>query len=244
MLKDHQDAWGHLMYDYLQGKEVTGFDEDDDGHVRVRAGTWYFFTEYREWPPFERTAIKYARGRILDIGCAAGRHSIYLQEKGLDVLGIDISPLAIEVCKARGLRNAKVMSVNQVNSSIGRFDTVLLIGGNFFMLGNPERAKRLLKKLGRMTSMDGRIIANSLDHYRWEDPLNISRRELNRQRGRMPGQRRSRVCYKEYATPWMDWLFVSKDEMQDILKGTPWSVKRFIDSETASYIAIIDKKKA
>jgi hypothetical protein len=42
----------------------------------------------------------------------------------------------------------------------------------------------------------------------------------------------------------MDWLFVSKDEMQDILKGTPWSVKRFIDSETASYIVIMDKIKS
>jgi SAM-dependent methyltransferase len=244
MLKDHEDAWGHLMYDHLQGEEAIGFDEDERGFTAVRAGTWFFFTEYKEWPSFEKTAIKYARGKILDIGCAAGRHSIYLQEKGLDVLGIDISPLAIEVCKARGLRNAKVMALNQVSSSIGMFDTILLIGGNFFMLGNPERAKRLLKRLDGITSKRGRIIAHTLDPYRSEEPGDVRANELNRQRGRRPGQRRGRVCYKEYATPWMDWLFVSQDEMQNIVKGTPWRVKRFIDSERGRYVAIIDKIKS
>jgi 2-polyprenyl-3-methyl-5-hydroxy-6-metoxy-1,4-benzoquinol methylase len=43
-------------------------------------------------------AMQFVKGRVLDVGCGEGRHSLYLQEKWFDVLGIDISPLAIKVC--------------------------------------------------------------------------------------------------------------------------------------------------
>ncbi|HDO42228.1 MAG TPA: methyltransferase domain-containing protein [Candidatus Bathyarchaeota archaeon] len=57
----------------------------------------------------EQEAMKFIRGRVLDIGCGAGRHSIYLQNKGFNVIGIDISPLAIKVCRLRGLKKAEII---------------------------------------------------------------------------------------------------------------------------------------
>jgi 2-polyprenyl-3-methyl-5-hydroxy-6-metoxy-1,4-benzoquinol methylase len=46
--------------------------------------------------------MQFVKGRVLDVGCGAGRHSLYLQEKGFDVLGTDISPLASESASLGG----------------------------------------------------------------------------------------------------------------------------------------------
>jgi len=187
--------------------------------------------------------MRYATGRVLDIGSGAGRHLLYLQGKGLDVLGIDNSPLAIEVCRLRGIKNAEVISINQISSKLGIFDTVLMMGNNFGLFGSFEGARRLLKRLSRITSKNSRIIAVSNDVYDTENPDHLSYQKLNRNRGRMAGQIKLRVRYKKYVTPWLDYLLVSKEEMENILDGTDWKVNRFIDSEGSVYAVIIDKKR-
>lgn len=246
-MKDEQDAFGHEIYDYLKNErrrgEIVEVVERDDGYIDVSGGTKVYFSEYKDWPPHEKKAIRHAKGRVLDIGSGAGRHSLYLQGKGLEVLGIDNSPLAIEVCKLRGLRNTQVLSISQINSKLGVFDTILMLGNNFGLFGSFKGTRRLLKKLSKITSGNGRIIAESNDVYKTETPEHLSYHELNRERGRMAGQIKLRVRYKKYATPWFDYLMVSKEEMENILDGTDWEVNKFIESDGSVYIAIIDKKK-
>ena len=58
----------------------------------------------------------------------------------------------------------------------------------------------------------------------------------------MSGQVRIRVRYKKYATPYFDYLMVSKEEMKKILKDTGWKIKKFISEKDAMYIAIIEKE--
>jgi SAM-dependent methyltransferase len=241
MLLDHQDAYGHAVHDFL--KEGTGYEivERDDGFFDVSSGPSFYFTEYDEWPAHEREAMSYVRGRVLDIGCGAGRHSLYLQRRGHDVLGIDISPLAIEVCRQRGLREARVMSITQASSRLGVFDTILMLGNNFGLFGSFKRARWLLARFRGMTSREGRIIAESNDPYGTDVPEHLAYHEFNRERRRMPGQVRIRVRYRRYVTPWFDYLMVSQEEMQKILKGTGWQVNRFIESSGSTYIAVIDK---
>lgn len=244
MLKDYQDAFGHGIHDYFKDKGGEGeIVERDDGYIDVSGGPKAYFTEYKDWAPMERKAMRYARGRVLDIGSGAARHSLYLQGKGLEVLGIDNSPLAIEVCKLRGLRNAKVVPISQISSKLGVFDTVLMLGNNFGLFGSFEGARRLLKKLSRITSENGRIIASTNDVYKTDNPVHLSYHEFNRKRGRMAGQLRLRVRYQKYATPWFDYLIVSKEEMENILEGTGWEINKVIDSDGTMYIAIIDKVK-
>ena len=224
-LKDYQDACGHEMCDYLAGKRSFEIVERDDGYFDLSGGAKTYFSEYKDWPLHEKKAIRYIRGRVLDIGCGAGRHLLYLQQKGFDVMGIDISPLAIEICKRRlENENVKVRSITQLT---GSFDTILMLC--FGLFGSADRAKKLLRKIYRMTSKDGRIIAENNDPYKTEIKEHLDYHKLNETRGRMPGQLRIRVRYKKYVTPWFDYLVVSKQET--ILKGTGWTVKRFLDSD-------------
>ena len=242
MLTDKQDALGHFFYDYFTKKAGQDIIERDDGLIDTDMGEVYF-GEYKSWTQSERKAMRFARGRILDIGSGAGRHSLYLQGKGLEVLGIDNSPLAIKVCKLRGLRNAQVVPINQISSKLGIFDTVIMLGNNFGLFGSYEGAKRLLKKLGGITSEEGRIITSTRDVYKTDDRNHLSYHRLNRKRGRMAGQLRMRVRYEKYATPWFDYLMVSKEELENILDGTGWKVNRYIDHDSSLYMAIIDKVK-
>jgi hypothetical protein len=242
VLRDDQDAYGHALRDALQGKHSYEILERDDGHIGVIGHTGLYFNDHDVWPPHERKAIRYARGRVLDIGCGAGRFTLHLQRKGFEATGIDNSPLSISVCRERGLKNVKVLSVTQISSRLGTFDTILLFGGTFGLLANVRRARWLLRKLHKMTSRTGRIIAQSCDPHQMASPQQRSRHRANVRRGKLPGQLRMRIRYKTYATPWQEWVVVSKTEMAKLLTGTGWKVRRFIDSRTSSYIAIIEKE--
>ena len=242
-MKDYQDAYGHEIYDYLEGKNNFEIVERDDGFIDVSGGSKVYFSPYKDWPPHVRKAMRYVRGRVLDIGCGAGRHSLYLQGKGFDVLGIDISPLAVKVSKASGLKKTRLMSITQVSSKLGKFDTLLMMGNNFGLFGGFKRARWLLRRFHKMTGEGARIIAQSNNPYETTEPFHLQYHEFNRNRGRMPGQLRIRIRYKKYVTPWFDYLIVSKDEMRGILEGTGWGIKRFIDSGGSIYIAVIEKER-
>jgi len=243
-VNDAHDAFGHALSDYLHG-EGRGYEvvERDDSYVDISGGREQFLAEYRDWPARHRQAVRLARGRVLDIGCGAGRHALYLQSRGLDVLGVDVSPLAVAVCRRRGLRHVRILSIGSVGPTLGTFGTVLMLGNNFGLFGNRERARRLLARLHAITDPDARILAESLDPHETDNPAHRAYHRANRRRGRLPGQVRIRVRYRRYATPWFDYLLVSRDEMRAILRGTGWTATRFLPPRGPLYVALITKAR-
>ena len=229
------------MWATYNGKPTFEIVERDDGNISLSRGPGVYFTNYEEWPAIEKKAMVYVKGRVLDIGCGAGRHSLYLQEKGFDILGIDSSPLAIKICKLRGLKKAETLSIEEVTPDLGTFSTILLLGNNFGLLGNPKKAQRLLQRFYKTTSKNALIIAETIDPYKTTNPVNLEYHEFNRKRGRMSGQLRIRIRFRKYATKWFDYLLASKEEIKQILIGTAWKVKEFLDSGDSYYIAIIEK---
>jgi SAM-dependent methyltransferase len=241
MLRDSQDAYGLELDNYAQGKGNSEIVERDDGYVDASIGPAAYFSASSDWPLHQQKALKLASGRVLDIGCGAGRHALCLQERGLDVLGIDLSPLAVEVCKRRGLRDARVLSVTQVDGKLGVFDTILMLGNNLGLLGGWKRGRWLLRRFHHVTSPQARIIAETMDPYRTTNPDHLAYHQRNRQRGRMGGQVRIRIRTGRRMTPWFDYLFVSKSELEELVRDTGWRVARYFDSPGAGYIAVLEK---
>ncbi len=244
ILSPSQDAQGLMMYNYFKGKD-DGIEiiERDDGYVDGFAGGSGYLSQYEDWPARQKTAIRFAKGRVLDIGCGGGRHSLYLQKRGHQVVGVDISPLAVRVSKLRGLRDARLTPITKLGPGLGKFDTILMLGNNFGLFANPVQARLLLRRFLRMTNPGARIIAETLDIYKRPIPPPHRRyHELNRKRGRMPGQVKIRVRYQDLATPWFDYLLASPREMREILEGTGWRVRQFIPSKGPPYIAIIEQE--
>ncbi len=117
-----------------------------------------------------------------------------------------------------------------------------MFGNNFGLFGSFENAQLILKKFSRITAPDAQIIAGTHNPYQTTEPGHLAYHQLNRRRGRMGGQLKMRVRFGKVIGEWFDYLFVSPEEMQNILKDTDWQIKDFIELEAASYFAIINKK--
>lgn len=241
MLTDQQDAYGHLIQDAVRGLDSYEVDERDDGFVGIARMADIYTAPFADWPAHHQRAMGRARGRVLDIGAGAGRHCLHLQEQGHEVLATDNSPLAVRTCRERGVKHAQVVPITALSSRFGVFDTVLMLGNNFGLFGSFSRARWLLRRFRSFTAPDARIIAESTDPYQTNAPEHVAYHRRSRQRGRMAGQIRLRIRFRTYATPWFDYLLVSKAEMERIVEGTGWRVVEYLDSSGPTYIAIIER---
>ena len=240
-LESEEDAFGHALLDAHNGLEVNEIIERDDGFVTSTSNKVYF-SSYETWSPVEQKAMLFVKGRVLDVGCGAGRHSLHLQRRGFDVIGIDVSPLALKVCRERGLKKLKLMALENISFKPESFDAILMMGNNFGLFGNLKKAKRLLTRFHRMTSKNGLIIASSNDPYKTDNPAHLQYHKMNKRKGRMSGQVRIRVRYQGYKGKWFDFLMVSKEELTQILSNTGWKVRKFLDTGASYYTAIIKKE--
>ncbi len=240
----NKDAYGQQVWAAFNGKDSYEVIERDDGFVGLSGGAKSYFAQFKDWPAWQKKAIRFAKGNVLDIGCGAGRVGLYLQKKNINVTGIDNSPLAITVCKKRGLKKVRIMPIEKIDKfKPNSLDTIIMFGNNFGLFGDFKKAKRLLKVMHRITSPDALIIAESNDPYNTANSLHLSYHRLNKKRGRMAGQLKIRVRFQNYIGEWFDYLLVSKKEMENILAGTGWKVKKYIESGKFMYVAIIEKEK-
>jgi SAM-dependent methyltransferase len=226
------DAFGQMLLDGT-GPEII---ERDDGFLdAVRMA---YFDPVVRWPAVERRALRWVRGRVLDAGVGAGRAALELQRRGRSVVGIDVSAGAVEVARARGVRDVRLLAFEDLDDSVGHFDTIVMFGNNFGLFGSPSKARCLLRRLRPLAD---RIVAGSNDPYATEDPAHRAYQERNRKRGRMPGQLRLRVRYRDLVGPWFDYLIVSPDEMAGILEDTQWRIRRLLqESGSGYYVAVLE----
>lgn len=242
-LGPEQDAFGRVLLDYLNGRtRAATIVEREDGFVESEPPGAYF-DEFRRWFPVERQALRHVRDRVLDVGVGAGRVALELQRRGHAVVAIYVSPLVARVARRRGVKTVKVMALEDVDTKLGRFDTVVMFMNNFGLFENEAKARRLLRRLHDVTGDDGRIVATSSEFARIP-PEHRTYRRRNLERGRMPGQVRFRLRYRTLRGSWFDYLFVSRREMRRLLRGTGWRVRRFVEpvGDNNLYAAVIEKE--
>lgn len=93
-------------------------------------------------------------GPVLDIGCGPGRMVRGAARLGLEVLGVDISPAAIEVARAEGLP-VLLGSVFDPMPNEGRWQTALLVDGNIGIGGD---VPAMIARCRELISPDGEIV--------------------------------------------------------------------------------------
>lgn len=243
-MKNSEDAYGqHLLAQYFSRTPTVEIIERDDNYIDTGSEPGQYYTDHKHWSAVERRAVGYAKGRVLDIGCGAGRHAIYLQEQGFDVTGIDNSPGAIKACKLRGLKKAIVRPIADIDKfKPNSFETILMLGNNFGLFGSAEGLKTTLAKMHHITTPDAQIIAGSLNPYHTSNPTHLDYHKANKKQGRMPGQIRLRVRYGKAIGEWFDYLFVSPEEMKFLVDATDWRIEKLIVPSKTWYAAIIKKR--
>lgn len=243
-MDESRDAYGLLVEEWYAGERPAEIVERDDGFIDAGRGPGSYFDPVRRWPAHERRALRWAGGRVLDIGCGPGRVALELQERGHDVVGIDVSPRAVEVARRRGVRDARVLAFEDVDDRLGAFDTVVAYGNNFGLFGSAAKSRRMLRRLAGLTSDGARILAASRDRTQTDDPDHLAYQRRNAERGRLPGQLRIRVRHRRAKTPWFDYLIATPDEMRELAEVGGWRVRRFVAGTGGDglYVGVLEKR--
>jgi SAM-dependent methyltransferase len=229
------------LADGLHDRSVLEIIERDDGFIAAGRVDRYF-DPFRKWSPLQRRAMRFVRGRVLDVGCGAGRVALYLQDRDIEVVAIDTSPGAVAVSRERGVRDVRLMALTAVNRrAIGPIDTVCLFGNNVGLLESDRCARLLFGQLADVTTSKGRILAESRNPYDTNDEGDLAYQERNRALGRLGGQVRMRIRHGHFASEWFDWLFVSADELRELVTGTGWQITRVLTDATAGYVAVLER---
>ncbi len=219
----NMDLFAEAVCQLYETGRATLRIERDDGYQDAEDISWYL-TTYSSFPAFEKRALKFARGRVLDIGCGAGRHALYLQRRGLRVTGIDVSPRLVELAQQRGVKDARVADAcRPLPFREGEFDTVVLFGNNLGICGTLPKFRRMLRELYRITSPRGRILATTRMPG-MTDPVNRSYLARNLARGRPLGQVRLRLILNGKRGAWFDLLLFSPTDLMQIASKEGWEL--------------------
>lgn len=228
-----KDLFGKAILDYQTKNNPqdliteTSISEADEMSVA------YLFRNFDEMPKIEQKALQLSKGKILDVGCGAGSHSLYLQEKGFDVVSIDISPNAIKACKLRGLKKAKIQDIMTLENE--KFDTILLLMNGTGIFGKLNKITSYLKKLKSLLNDGGQILIDSSDLIYMYDQDEEGAFEVPA--NGYYGELTFTVHYKGETEKPFDWLYLDYNTLQNAANANGFSCELVLEGDHFDYLA-------
>ncbi|MFT5245190.1 MAG: 2-polyprenyl-3-methyl-5-hydroxy-6-metoxy-1,4-benzoquinol methylase, partial [Psychroserpens sp.] len=174
----------------------------------------YLFRSYSEMPKLEQKALQLAKGNVLDVGCGSGSHSLYLQEKGLDVKAIDVSEGAVAVAKNRGVQYVEQKDIIEETET---FDTILLLMNGTGIFKEISQVSKYLNHLKSLLNPEGQILIDSSDiKYMYEDDDGGLWIDTN---ANYYGELDYFLSYKGEKEEPMKWLYIDFERLQLACEG-------------------------
>jgi len=227
--------YGQALLDYFHGDpSATIVVHRDDGLVDNLPAS-VFFREPASFSPIERAALELCRGYVLDVGAGTGCHSLALQERGVQVLAIDVSPEALQILAERGVEQYQLADVFEFQD--GRFDTLLLMMHGIGMVGDLEGLDRFLAHAHALLKPGGQLLFDSLDVRCTDNPLHLAYQEGNRQAGRYFGEIRLQFEYRGRKGPPFGWLHVDPGTLGEHAERLGWSCRVIRQEENGDNLA-------
>ncbi|MHC0439090.1 class I SAM-dependent methyltransferase [Flavobacterium sp. 3-210] len=230
-----KDLFGKAMYDFQTNNSPediiteTSISEEDEMSVA------YLFRSYEEMPKLEQKALQLSFGRILDVGCGAGSHSLSLQnDRNLDVTSIDISEKAIETCKLRGIKNPKVQNILDFREE--KFDTILLLMNGTGIFGKLENCNQYLSKLKSLLNPGGQILIDSSDIIYMFDEDEDGGKWIPSSNDYY-GELTFTISYKGEKEESFDWLYLDYNTLQNAAIANGLKCELILEGEHYDYLA-------
>jgi len=231
-----KDLFGKAILDYQTNNDPkdliteTSISEEDEMSVA------YLFRSFEEMPSIEQKALELAKGKVLDIGCGAGSHSLHLQnKKGLEVTSIDISANAIECCQLRGLTNAIEIDVLDLDSDANKFDTILLLMNGTGIFGTLQKVPAFLKKLKSLLNPTGQILIDSSDIIYMFDEDEDGGKWIPSDN--YYGEVTFTVTYKKEKEDSFEWLYLDYNTLQNAAFDNGLKCELIMEGEHFDYLA-------
>lgn len=194
------------------------------------------FRNYEDMPEIERAALNMAKGRTLDVGAGAGCHSLVLQQRGLDVTAIDISPLSVETMKERGIHKAKRQDFFTLEE---KFDTILMLMNGIGIVGSLERMPVFFTQLDKILAPGGLVLCDSSDIsyvFETEDGI-IELPEDTAYYGELSFQ----MQYKDTVSKPFPWLYIDADTLKEEAARNGYYAEVVAEGEHYDYLARISR---
>lgn len=230
-----KDLFGKAMYDFQTNNSPediiteTSISEEDEMSVD------YLFRSYDEMPKLEQKALQLAFGKVLDVGCGAGSHSLSLQnDRNLDVISIDISEKAIETCKLRGVKNAKVQNILDFEGE--KFDTIILLMNGVGIFGKLDNCNKYLSKLKSLLNPDGQILLDSSDIIYMFDEDEDGGKWIPSHNDYY-GELVFNISYKGEKEDAFDWLYLDYNTLQNAAISNGLKCELVLEGEHYDYLA-------
>ena len=234
-----KDAMGRAIVEYYKtGKAdrlrvFSPMFEEDEIPLTI------LFRSYKAMPAIERKALDMAKGRVLDVGAGSGCHSFVLQERGMDVTAIDISPLSVETMKERGLK--KVLEQNFFTLE-EKYDTILMLMNGIGIVGTLERLPEFFKQLDKILAPGGQVLCDSSDIsyvFETEDGIIELPDDMS-----YYGEHSFRMQYKDTIGDPFGWLYIDADTLRQRAGRCGYAVEIVAEGGHYDYLARITKKKS
>lgn len=231
------DLFGKALMDYQTGADAFDFTiHRDDGHIDSHNVGIYFEPEPFA---FEVPALAFVKGSVLDIGCGAGRHVLWMQKKGHQAQGVDLSADAVAVCKLRGCND---VSRRDVMAGLGSVlvDTFTLFGNNAGIGGTFEGTTKLFRKLRSHVTKGGRLILTGIEIASTNDPAHLNYHAKNLAQGRRRGEIKMQFEYRGARGDWIAWYHPEPHEIREIAAATGWDVTQITRFDNGFFLAVLD----
>ncbi|WP_026755216.1 bifunctional 2-polyprenyl-6-hydroxyphenol methylase/3-demethylubiquinol 3-O-methyltransferase UbiG [Sediminibacter sp. Hel_I_10] len=229
-----KDLFGTALLDYFNNNYTedlvtsTNISGEDDLPLP------YLFRSYSEMPKLEQRALNMAKGDVLDVGCGAGSHSLYLQNQGLSVKAIDISKGAVEVSKQRGVKHVEHKDLLEETKT---FDTILLLMNGTGIFQELSEVSKYLKHLKSLLKSHGQLLIDSSDiEYMYEDDDGGLWIDTN---ANYYGELDYFLSYKDQEEDPMKWLYLDFEKLQLACETLGLTCEKVMDGEHFDYLARI-----
>jgi SAM-dependent methyltransferase len=229
-----KDLFGQALLDYQNDNYTDDLYTETNISEEDVLPLPYLFRSYSEMPPLEQLALSNATGKVLDVSCGPGSISLYLQKSGLDVMAIDTSGGAIEVCNLRGLKNAKEIDLLQLKDQ--KFDTVLLLMNGTGIFQKLEHIDEYLQHLKSLLNPKGQIIIDSSDLRYMYDSGDEEGSIMVPPDGYY-GELKFTVYYKEWASEPFNWLYLDPQTFKNACSENGLSFEILGEGENFDYLA-------
>lgn len=227
--------YGLALIDYFNGDHsATQIFHRDDG-VDFEMPISVFFGGTKEFSRIEQAAVDLCRGKILDVGAGTGRHSLVLQDKGLDVVALDVSSEAVDIMTRRGVRNVCHANIFEFNT--GTYDTLLMLLHGIGMVGDLAGLHRFLEHARTLLNPGGSLVFDSLDVRCTSDPVHLAYHESNRKKNRYIGEIHFQIEYKGKKGNPFSWLQIDPETLRQEALSSGWSSKIVCQEQWGDYLA-------
>ena len=226
------DIFGAALQDFIDNK----YTEDIVVHSSIAEDDVipvpYLFRPFEEMPAIEQQALSLSKGAILDVGSGAGSHSLWLQEQGLDVTGIDISGGAVTLSRKRGLHKA-------VNSNIlehkGSYDTLLLLMNGTGIFERISKIDSYLQHLKTLLNENGQILIDGSDiAFMFEDEDGGFWMDTHRD---YYGEVTYSMSYKGAQSSSFDWLYLDYERLAWYAQKNELNCELILEGDHYEYLA-------